>query len=332
VGKLFTSKIGQNVYRTEYETDENKTVVLFLVESDETTYLSTEKCESNISLLSQKKAISSLRFEYILAKPKDFNCNGLINVLFKEYGNELFLQADNDQELIFSKLETNIDNYIRDAKLENLLLEEISKFRGRNIQRSYLLYGPPGVGKTIFCSNLAKKISGRILKIDSSVMENLNDESFKNIVRSLKYDFLIIDDIDRIEVRNTPIFLFVLESMKNFPHKPTLLATCNHINSLDKAVLRPGRFDDIMEFNLPDEKERFEFLRKLLLAYGIELSEKEIKEFSSLTANMTQAYLREYVNQLAIENSFDVVKEKIVKRSKYLNMEEDYHAFNSQNR
>jgi SpoVK/Ycf46/Vps4 family AAA+-type ATPase len=162
-------------------------------------------------------------------------------------------------------MDFNQENYILNEKIYNELLTEITRFKNKNIQRSYMLVGPAGTGKSTFCLELSKRISGKIVKLDSNTFNNLDDSMTKNLIENLECDFIIVDDIDRISyAQNTARFLYMLEYMKEFKTKPTLLVTVNNILELDKAVLRPGRFDDIIEFNYPTKNERKDFIAKYL--------------------------------------------------------------------
>jgi ATP-dependent 26S proteasome regulatory subunit len=112
----------------------------------------------------------------------------------------------------------------------------------------------------------------------------------------------------------------MLEQIKNFSNKPTLLATVNNIKNLDQAVIRPGRFDDIIEFSPPDKLDRAEFIKKYSEKLGTPMKKTQINKLVVATDGMTQAYLKEYCLQFSIEGNVDKIIEKIKRRRVYLDL------------
>ena len=149
----------------------------------------------------------------------------------------------------------------------------------------------------------------------------MQSQDIRGIIEGLDCDFIIVDDIDRIMYNDLSGFFYMLESIKSYEHRPTLLATVNNIRKLDQAVIRPGRFDDIIDFELPTHEERKQFLVNMIEKFNITLTEEEKEIFSKATEGMSQAYLKEYCNQLRIENSMIELVKKITKRRKYLELD-----------
>jgi hypothetical protein len=173
---------------------------------------------------------------------------------------------------------------------------------------------------TTFCLEMSRKVSGKVLKIDSNTFNNLASSAVKTIIENLSCDFIIVDDIDRIHPSDLPAFLYMLEQIKNFSNKPTLLATVNNIKNLDQAVIRPGRFDDIIEFSPPDKLDRAEFIKKYSEKLGTPMKKTQINKLVVATDGMTQAYLKEYCLQFSIEGNVDKIIEKIKRRRVYLDL------------
>lgn len=262
-------------------------------------------------------------FESVFACPANFHYMKLTNLFFEIFDNRLLFSIKRGDQLSIEKLEQefNQENYIAPKAVYDDLVNEIMKFKNIGIQRSYILSGPPGTGKTTFCLELSKKISGKIVKLDSKVFTDLQSQDIRGIIEGLDCDFIIVDDIDRIMYNDLSGFFYMLESIKSYEHRPTLLATVNNIRKLDQAVIRPGRFDDIIDFELPTHEERKQFLVNMIEKFNITLTEEDKEVFSKATEGMSQAYLKEYCNQLRIENSMIELVKKITKRRKYLQLD-----------
>jgi hypothetical protein len=260
-------------------------------------------------------------FDYF-AVSKDFNYMGkMLELLFDSYDNKVYIHMNPDTgKVACAQLDhKDNNNYIPNPKVFNPLWKEISYYKKQGEQRSYLMVGPPGAGKTSFCLELSKKASGKILKIDSGVFIRLAGNAVRSLIENLNVDFIIVDDIDRIKTNDMAAFLYCLEAVKTYSRKPTLLATCNNIKNLELAAIRPGRFDDIFEFDLPTCEERERFIVTMLNKHNtICLTQEQIHEFAMVTAGFTNAYLDEYVGKLRIDKNFKTLMRKIKQRKKYL--------------
>jgi adenylate kinase family enzyme len=251
----------------------------------------------------------------------DFKYEQLINMLFSLFDNRLYLTVKHD-ELQVERLEQeyNQQNYLLPVDIFNKLNTEISEFRKRGIQRSYILYGPPGTGKTTMALELSKRCSGKILKLDAKVFTELSQRQTKSIIEGLNSDFIIVDDIDRIVISDLSSFLYMLESLKNFKNKPAFLASVNSFKRMDKAIIRPGRFDEIIEFKLPNTKQRIEFIMGMCEKMEINITPEDANKIAEETVGMSQSYLKEYCTVLSIEENVDAVINKIRNRQKYVKM------------
>lgn len=271
----------------------------------------------------QERNKEAKSFTSDFAITKDFDFSRLINLLFVLTENRLFFTLDNTGEVQAEKLghEENQKNFCLNKSLSEPLLAQLKKFKEKGMQRSYLLYGPPGVGKTSFCLELSEQFCGKILKLDSQCFRQMNSGSMKILLENLDIDFIIVDDIDRLySTEGLAPFLYTLEAIKDFKNKPTLLATINNIQRMDPAILRPGRFDEIIEFTLPNKEERTRLIHELLTSYSVTdtVSPAQLIEFVKITEGMSHSYLKEYCRQLSIGELFTDIKKKITVRKKYL--------------
>lgn len=264
-------------------------------------------------------------YEDTFACPRGFDYMSLVNLLFDVYDNKLYLSATGASRISCSGLDqqTSSKDYVPDEVMFADLIGEIERFRDQGIQRSYLLHGPPGSGKSSFSVELSQRVSGKVVKLDSNFFNNLTSQSARVLIENLDCSVFIVDDIDRIKTNDMSTFLYTLEAVKNYQKLPTLLATCNNIEALDKSVIRPGRFDDIIEFPELSIEERELFLEQLLEKYSLTLTDQQLQTLAEETEGMSRAYLKEYCLQLKIECDFDVLIKKIRTRMKYIGSVEE---------
>lgn len=243
---------------------------------------------------------------------KGFMYDSLVQLLFQTM-NGIYISSPRAGQINISELDFSAStaDFIFNEKLFNKLSEEISRFKAKGIQRSYILYGPPGTGKSSFCFEMSKRASGKVVKLDSTIFTNLNNNYIKSLIENLDCEFIIVDDIDRIRSHDVPGFLYSLETIKNYTNKPTLFATVNNLKRMDKAIVRPGRFESIIDYPSPNAEDRREFITKMLKMFDTTISEEDLTTFVDSTEGMTQAYLKEYCQELRIEDNFQAVLTRI---------------------
>nr|KJB18717.1 hypothetical protein B456_003G066800 [Gossypium raimondii] len=129
--------------------------------------------------------------------------------------------------------------------------------------KGVILYGEPGTGKTLLAKAVANSTSATFLRVVGSelIQKYLGDgpklvrELFR-VADDLSPSIVFIDEIDAVGTKRT--MLELLNQLDGFDSRgdvKVILAT-NRIESLDPALLRPGRIDRKIEFPLPDIKTR----------------------------------------------------------------------------
>jgi proteasome regulatory subunit len=142
--------------------------------------------------------------------------------------------------------------------------------------KGVLLYGPPGTGKTLLARAVAHETHAHFLRVVGSELVQKYIGEGSRLVRELfelakknAPSIIFIDEIDAIgamrsesttsgdrEVQRTLIQL--LADMDGFESRGDvkIVAATNRIDILDHALLRPGRFDRIIEIPLPNSDGR----------------------------------------------------------------------------
>lgn len=228
-----------------------------------------------------------------------FKFSAALEKLWGSYGNGIHASMNPKGRTTYSKISAP-DSSIgsRGESRLKLFAERHAVYREKRIPRTYLLLGKQGVGKTTF----ALKFAGnrRTLRIDARGLSTTAVQELGLILNGLKPDFMLIDDIDKVAdlASALPTLLTTLATLKEQHADVTVVLTANSVAVLDAAFIRPGRIDEVLEFETPDEAERVEILRGYGMADPVLLATE--------TAGLTAAYLRELALQRTLFPSVDV--------------------------
>tara|TARA_B100000524_G_scaffold348059_1_gene251461 strand:- start:6455 stop:8290 length:1836 start_codon:yes stop_codon:yes gene_type:complete len=160
---------------------------------------------------------------------------------------------------------------------------------GTKIPTGILMEGPPGTGKTMLAKAIADKFDSKFYLINGSdfIQPIVGTGTMKvkelfKTARENKPAIIFIDEIDAIgKSRNTGksvgnderdnILNSLLVEMDGFEDNSEVLimGATNRVDSLDQALLRPGRFDRVVKFDLPDLEERKDILNSYYPKYKI---------------------------------------------------------------
>ncbi|ODV94121.1 hypothetical protein PACTADRAFT_51001 [Pachysolen tannophilus NRRL Y-2460] len=199
--------------------------------------------------------------------------------LFKEILNEskrLALKASEGKTVIYTPWNKDwlpfgqprskrlIDSVVLDKGIKEQILEDVKSFlkngkwyheRGIPYRRGYLLYGPPGSGKTSFIQALAGELDYDICLLNLSEA-NLTDDRLNYIINHIPArSILLLEDIDAAFNQRAATseqgytskvtfsgLLNALDGVTSAEEIMTFMTT-NHPEKLDPALLRPGRVD-----------------------------------------------------------------------------------------
>lgn len=161
---------------------------------------------------------------------------------------------------------TPTGNYLFNQISTFLSLESFYSQRGIPFRRGYGLHSKPGYGKTSLIIEIARKIGLPVYKIDLSSFSN---KELQTKINSLSgYGILLFEDIDTIfdgrknivsQDRGGVSFDFFINLIGGaIPlSQKIIFITTNNIDKLDKALIRPGRLDEVIELeNLPIEGKK----------------------------------------------------------------------------
>lgn len=251
----------------------------------------------------------------------DFNFRALLSVLWKNNENRLaaFIKRDRDRDFILVPISDSPNPIFgKAADLLTSIQEKEKKYAIDKESRTYLLVGEPGTGKSTWAEKLCSK-QQRLLRLTSDVCNKMSLEDLIFLFDSLDPDYVIIDDIDRITSLSYSVsfLLSFLETIKKSHPNISLLLTANYPKKIDKALLRPGRIDEIIEFPVQDEEDRRTILKGYLQHYSIPLSEEDLEKTVKATEGLTSAYLREVALQFRYCEP-DIVQDRVAHMQRFI--------------
>ncbi len=159
--------------------------------------------------------------------------------------------------------------------------EKYAKY-GARMPRGVLLYGPPGTGKTLLAKALATEAKVPFYAVSGSdfiqVYAGLGASRIRDLFRKAKEagkSVIFIDEIDALgkarkgansntgSEEGDRTLNALLTEMSGFKENEGIIviAATNRIDTLDEALLRPGRFDRQIEIGLPDVNARYAILK-----------------------------------------------------------------------
>jgi transitional endoplasmic reticulum ATPase len=163
--------------------------------------------------------------------------------------------------------------------------------------KGFLLYGPPGTGKTLLAKAVAKEAEANFIAIKSSdLLSKWYGESEQQIARlfararQVAPCVIFIDEIDslvpargsggsmgepQVTARVVNTILAEMDGMEEL-QSVVLIGATNRPALVDPALLRPGRFDELIYVGTPSEEGRLHILKihtaKMPLAGDVDLA------------------------------------------------------------
>ncbi len=199
-------------------------------------------------------------------------------------------------------------------------LKEPKKYEklGAKIPRGVLLAGDPGTGKTLMARAVAGEASVPFFSISGSEFAEMFVGVGASRVRDLfakakknAPSIIFIDEIDAVAHKrdarggagreDEQTLNQILVEMDGFDNDSgvIVIAATNRVDMLDKALLRPGRFDRHVNVTLPERKDRLEILK---VHFKNKPAEKDVDldALAAKTAGSSGADLANIANEAAI--------------------------------
>ena len=236
------------------------------------------------------------------------------------FGKSKAKRADNRKKTTFADVAGADEEKEEMAEIVEFL-KDPKKFNelGARIPKGVLLVGPPGTGKTLLARAVAGEADVAFFSISGSDFVEMYVGVGASRVRDLFHEakknapaVVFIDEIDAVgrqrgaglggghDEREQTLNQLLVE-MDGFGENEgvIVMAATNRPDILDKALLRPGRFDRQITVNYPDVKGREEILK--VHARGKPLGpDVDLKTIAKSTAGFTGADLENLLNESAL--------------------------------
>jgi len=187
-----------------------------------------------------------------------------------------------------------------------------------------LLHGPPGTGKTMLAKAVANETDATFIKMAGSELVRKFIGEGSRLVRDLfelaeerEPAVIFIDEIDAIAAKRTEsktsgdaevqrTMMQLLSEMDGFEDRGEIriMAATNRFDMLDRAILRPGRFDRLIEVPEPDVEGR----EKILRIHSREMNVSGTVDFETL-ARETEGFSGADLESLTTEAGMFAIRE-----------------------
>lgn len=205
--------------------------------------------------------------------------NSLVNTLPPEADSTIQLVGQDDRPDVKYSDIGGLDiqkQEIREAVELPLTQHELYSQIGIDPPRGVLLYGPPGCGKTMLAKAVANQTDAAYIAVVGSefVQKYLGEgpRMVRDVFRLARENspaIVFIDEIDAIATKRFDaqtgadrevqrILLELLNQMDGFDQTTNVkvIMATNRADTLDPALLRPGRLDRKIEFPMPDRRQK----------------------------------------------------------------------------
>jgi len=213
---------------------------------------------------------------------------------------------------------------VREAVEDPLVNPEKFEKVGVEPPSGVLLHGPPGTGKTMLAKAVANQTDATFIKMAGSELVRKFIGEGSRLVRDLfeladqkEPAIIFIDEIDAVAAKRTDsktsgdaevqrTMMQLLSEMDGFDERGDvrIIAATNRFDMLDSAILRPGRFDRLIEVPNPTEEAR----ERILEIHAGDMNVAEDVEFADL-ARQTEGFSGAQLASLATEAGMFAIRD-----------------------
>ncbi len=222
----------------------------------------------------------------------------------------------------YPKVKERLQKEILDVlKLKEALADEgqVKRVEGL-IPRGMIFWGPPGTGKTLFAKAMATSLGAAVSVVSGPELKSKwvgeSEENLRRVfvqARQAAPAIIIFDELDSFAVRRGmhvgsgvehSMVNQLLTEMDGFRKEELVfvVGTTNFVESLDPALLRPGRFEFHLHVPFPNMEDRRAILgiydQKMSLNFSPRAMDYTVKRTGDLVEGMTTRYSGDHLQAL----------------------------------
>jgi len=222
----------------------------------------------------------------------------IVEHIFKDYKTiktfpEKFWDQLLDCDVFINERTDQVKSILNDKIINQIIEKKDTKAFG------ILFFGPPATGKTQYAKGIACKLKWPLIILTPSHfllegfagIEKLSTEIFKKL-EYLKNVVILFDELDEfIRIRKdsdqyesrlfTTSMLPKIQELHEKHYLIYIFNTNNTYDKIDKAIIRPGRFDFILNIGPPNYDEKLKLIKDII-SKGNKLEEAKLKEISDI--------------------------------------------------
>ena len=287
------------------------------------------------SFLFDQKIIPDFAFKIITAYPEDSVIGENTSITIVTPENESQDSVKRVKSNVFFEDIVGQENAKKKSRLIYKYLQDPEKF-GNWAPKNVLFYGLPGTGKTMMAKALSNELNINLflIKATSLIGDHVGDAASKihdlyETASKSAPSLIFIDEIDAIALHRSfqslrgdvsEIVNSLLTEMDGInPNEGVVtIAATNNPSSIDYAIR--SRFEEEIEFKLPNDEERKEIFNLYLNTFPISY-DLDIEKLVKLSKRMSPRDIKEKILKTALHNAIINDKEKVTMDDVYFALE-----------
>ncbi len=176
---------------------------------------------------------------------------------------------------------------------------------GARLPKGVLLHGDPGTGKTLFVKALAGEAHVPFYPLLNMEYDCRNDmvkvvKDIFDTARKNAPSIIFVDEIDRVCHQSDVLQQLIIEMDGIQPNCGVIVfGTTNQIRNLDRPLIRSGRFDRVIELEMPSFEDRLAIFSMYLKNYQVE-EQIDLDHFAELAVEFSGADINSLINDAAL--------------------------------